>query len=240
MAVTLSGSTTTITPTAWKWALGAVLLFPFAPISLIVSPLFLLIATGWLQRIVLDTDGITVRNWWSVRRYRWQDISDVRISKIKSSFVTAASVVNFTHETRKNTLLGKATKVLTGGTDSLPTLGMKAPQFVQLMRAYQRGAYQEEANRLSESTVPSNTPPALISAGAPELDRQKAAPTERPARQTSRRAEAGQYGRTAKRADTDMFRQRGPVKPTKKPLPRPSTPLVQDGFKLFARRPRES
>ena len=238
MAVSTSNKTTTITPTAWKWVLGAFLLFPIQPVSLLVSPVFFLTATGRFQRIELAPSGITSRNWWSVKKYHWEDIADFRVNEIKYSFFKAASMVKFTHNTKKDTLMGKASMALTGSTDSIPALGIKPKELVNLMTGYQRGEYPRDTVSRARAK-PMEDAPAL--AGSPKpaaLARNVPLQTRKPGYVTPKVIEAARLSRPRNRSDVDLFRKRRPTQTKKPSLPNPRTPLVQEGFKLFGRRPR--
>lgn len=180
MAVTTVKGVTTITPTAWKWwvGAGAGLIFVPAPFNLLLAVFFGLMASGKLQRVVLTPDGISLRNWWQKKVYRWEDIGDFRVTKLKSGLITAATMVSFTHRNKEGTMLGKAAKLLAGGTHSVPTLGMKAKDMALLMTQYKAGYVPEDTAVAAVAATPAMAAAVPAMAAAPA--RVSAAP-QRPA-----------------------------------------------------------
>ncbi len=140
MAVTTENGVTTIRPTAWKWYLGAAAMVWLFPIGTIVAAFFALTATGLFQNLRLTPEGLELRNYMSRKVYRWNEIGDFRTYKIRSGFITAANMVSFTHVNQEGTLLGKAAKMLAGGTHSIPALGLPPKDLASLMMRYQQGA----------------------------------------------------------------------------------------------------
>ena len=158
MAIKTENGVTTLTPTAWKWFLGGTAIIFMVPgFGLIIGGIFFLVGAGVLQRLELSKDGIKVRNWWSAKTYRWEEITDFRVYKVKSGLITAANMVSFTHVNKEGTMMGKAAKFLAGGTHSIPAVGMKAQKLIQLMQAYKLG-YVPEDSPASDVASPLLTP----------------------------------------------------------------------------------
>lgn len=220
MAIKTENGVTTLTPTAWKWILGGVaIVFMLPGFGLLIGGIFFLAGAGVLQRLELSQDGIKTRNWFSNKIYRWEDITDFRVHRIKSGLITAANMVSFTHVNKEGTMMGKAAKLLAGGTHSIPAVGMKAPKLIQLMQAYKLG-YVPEDSPASELAPPLLTPQPQ---GAPaQRSRAKAQPPRAipatPRMQAKPTKPAAGFGNKRKS----------------------STPLVQDGGGLFGRRRPDS
>ena len=220
MAIKSENGVTTLTPTAWKWFLGGVVIIFMLPgLGLIVGGVFFLVGAGVLQRLVLSKEGIKIRNWFSAKTYRWEEITDFRVHKVKSGLITAANMVSFTHVDKEGTMMGKAAKLLVGGTHSIPAVGMKAQKLIQLMQAYKLG-YVPEDSPASEMAPPLLTPQPQ---GVPsQPSRQKTPPPRAipatPRAQSKPAKPAASFGNKRK----------------------PSTPLVQDGGGLFGRRRPDS
>ena len=238
MAVRTSDKVTTITPTAWKWLVGAVLILPIAPISFLLSPIFLLTATGLLQNTVLSPSGMTTRNWWSVKQYRWDEISNFRVSEVKYNFFTAASMVKFTHDARAETFMGKAAMALTGSTDSIPAMGIKPKRLMQLMQAYQQGEFPEDTHSVGTQFTQSTSPSRLAALKPIEIADITPKRHAKMAMPATLQPNTPRNNAPSKGSDRELFRRRSPLPSKKTPLPSPSTPLVQEGFKLFGRRPQ--
>ncbi|MEL6692372.1 MAG: hypothetical protein AAFQ12_04980 [Pseudomonadota bacterium] len=220
MAVKTENGITTLTPTAWKWILGGVaIIFMLPGFGLIVGGIFFLVAAGILQRLELSKDGIKIRNWWSAKTYRWEEITDFRVYKVKSGLITAANMVSFTHVNKEGTMLGKAAKFLAGGTHSIPAVGMKAPKLIQLMQAYKLG-YVPEDSPASDMAPPLLTPQPQ---GSPAQRSKPSAPRPRVVPATPRA-----HNMPSKPAASFGNKRKS------------STPLVQDGGGLFGRRRPDS
>lgn len=215
MAIKTENGVTTLTPTGWKWFVGAAVSFFLIPgIGMLIALFFVLTGAGVLQRVTLSKDGLEVRNWFSNKTHAWSDIGDFRVYKVKSGLITAANMVSFTHVDQQGTMMGKAAKLLAGGTHSIPALGMKPQKLIHLMQAYKMGYVPKD----SELPVPSNpardlAPAAALPAAPVRASRPRAVPTT-PRKQTPRPKRQTNLG--AKR--------------------KTSTPLVQDGGGLFGRR----
>lgn len=96
MAVSTKDGVTVLTPTAWKWFVGALAVFFIVPgLGWIIAGIFALMGAGVLQRLTLNPEGIQVRNWLSTKAYAWSDISDFRVYKVRSGLMTAANMVSF-------------------------------------------------------------------------------------------------------------------------------------------------
>jgi len=212
MAVKTENGVTTLTPTAWKWFAGAAAAFLFfAGFGFFIAVVFALMGTGVLQRVTLSKHGIKVRNWWSEKAYRWEDIGDFRTRKIKSGLITAANMVSFTHVDKEGTRMGKAAKFLAGGTHSIPAVGIPAKRLALLMQAYKSGHVPAD----SAIEAPAERVPAPLPASFGQ------------AKPTGPRAVAATP--RAARTATEPQRNRKPAQPK-------ATPLVQDGGGLFGRR----
>lgn len=217
MAVSTENGVTTLTPTAWKWFLGAaVLLFLIPPFGVIIAVVFGLMGAGVLQRVTLSPEGLTVRNWFSTKAYTWSEIDDFRIYKVKSGLFTAASMVSFSHVDKQETLMGKTAKFLVGGTHSIPAVGMKAKSLIHLMQAYKLGHVPREtaSETVQDAPQPAN-PVAPVPRAAPV--RPRAIPAT-PRAQKLRSNTKANFGSKSKAA----------------------TPLVQDGGGLFGKRRPDS
>ena len=220
MAIKTENGVTTLTPTAWKWVLGGIaIIFMLPGLGLIVGGIFFLVAGGVLQRLELSKEGIKIRNWFSTKSYRWEEITDFRVYKVKSGLITAANMVSFTHVNKEGTMMGKAAKLLAGGTHSIPAVGMKAQKLVQLMQAYKLG-YVPEDSPSSDVAPPLLAPQPQ---GVPAQQSRQAVPPPRavpatPRTQSAPSKPAASFGNKRK----------------------PSKPLVQDGGGLFGRRRPDS
>lgn len=220
MAVKTENGVTTLTPTGWKWFLGGVAIIYMVPgFGLIVGGIFFLVGAGVLQRLELSKDGIKIRNWWSANTYRWEEITDFRVYKVRSGLITAANMVSFTHVNKEGSMMGKAAKLLAGGTHSIPAVGMKAPKLVQLMQAYKLG-YVPEDSPASDKAPPLPTPQPQGAQSRPSKP-QDAPPRAVPATPRTQ-------GISSKPATNSSKRRKS------------STPLVQDGGGLFGRRRPDS
>ncbi len=215
MAVSTQNGVTTLTPTAWKWFIGAAAAFLFFPgLGFFIAVVFVLMGVGVLQRLTLSKDGLKVRNWWSEKSYRWSEIGDFRTRTIKSGLINAANMVSFTHVDKDGTAMGKAAKFLAGGTHSVPAVGMPAKKLAMLMQAY-KGGYVPADSAVEAPQAPIPVPVTARSAESATTPR--AVPA------------------TPRAARTKVQTQR-PAKPAATPNRTKSTPLVQDGGGLFGRR----
>ena len=144
MAVKVENGVTVLTPTRWKWLVGAAVLFFIPPVGPLISLIFALMATGKLQRLELTQEGLRLRNWWSQKTYNWDEIGDFRLMKIKSGLITAATMISFTHVKNEGKVWAKAAKFLSGGTHSVPALGLPAKKLIVLMEAYRQGLMRND------------------------------------------------------------------------------------------------
>ena len=208
MAVSTENGVTTLTPTAWKWFVGAALIFfLIPPFGLLISIVFILMGAGVLQRLPLTKEELIVRNWFSTKSYAWSEIDDFRVYKVRSGLITAANMVSFSHANKQGTMMGKAAKLLVGGTHSVPAVGMKAKSLIHLMQAYKLGYVPQDAS----AKVPElQAAPVPVPAAVPKPRAVPATPRSLPQSQQNKPAFGGK--------------------------PRSATPLVQDGGGLFGRR----
>ena len=211
MAIVTENGVTTLTPTGWKWFTGAaVLFFLVPPFGAVIALVFILTGAGVLQRLTLSKDGIKIRNWFSEKTYAWNEIGDFRIQKVKSSVFTAANMVSFTHANKEGTMMGKAAKLLVGGTHSIPAVGVKPQKLIQIMQAYQGGFVPQE----SAAPAPVQAAAAPIPPVAAKSVTRPRAVLATPRAQTNTVSKPPNFGGKRKA----------------------STPLVQDGSGLFGRR----
>ena len=212
MAVSTENGVTTLTPTAWKWFMGAALIFfLIPPFGLLISIVFILMGAGVLQRLTLTKEELIVRNWFSTKSYTWSEIDDFRVYKVRSGLITAASMVSFSHANKQGTMIGKAAKFLVGGTHSVPALGMKPKSLIHLMQAYKLGYVPQE------TPMAAAEPQASPAAMPAPVQKPRAVPATPRAIASSRKPQPAFGGK-----------------------PRRSTPLVQDGGGLFGRRRPDS
>lgn len=229
MAVRTVNGVTILTPTAWKWwAIGAtgLLVMPFGLLLLFFGGMM---ASGKGQSVMLTKDGVHVQNWWKTRKYRWDQIDDFRVKKIKSGLFTAATMISITDHGSANTAMGKFTKFVSGGTDSIPVIGASAQEMLALMYGYKAGRAPID----TMEGVP-RVPPAP-------------APVPASASPTVARPEPVRGRRTQPSAPARSRPERQPVMTVKtQPQAKPKlggrnakqTPMVEDGFRLFGRRPK--
>ena len=223
MAVTSSNGVTTLKPTAWKWYAGGAAMFFMVPgFGMLIGLVFILMGAGVLQNVTLSKDGLKVRNWFSTKSYAWHEIDDFRVYKVRSGLITAANMVSFTHVDKQGSVMGKAAKLLVGGTHSIPAVGMPAQKLAQLMQAYKLGFVPKD------SVTPEIAPTAPVP-GIP-------APAEpKPFVQSRRKT----------KPDAAPIATRAPKKrPTKQAnfsgARKSSAPMVQEGGGWFGRRPSDS
>ena len=225
MAIKTEGGVTVLTPTAWKWYVAAAFtFFLFPPFSLAIALFFILTGAGVTQRLTLSRDGIKIRNMFSDKSYRWDEMEDFRIYKVKSGLFTAANMVSFTHSNQQGTMVGKAAKFLVGGTHSIPAVGIKAQKLVLLMQAYKGG------HVIADTPVEAATPVANVPALEAPLPPVAAARTSKAprAKPAAKPRAVPATPRAQRKAATPKasFGTKG----------RSATPLVQDGGGLFGRR----
>ncbi|MEO1323694.1 MAG: hypothetical protein AAFV59_11870 [Pseudomonadota bacterium] len=233
MAIKSENGVTTLSPGSMRWFLSGLCIFlipgfgPFAIIALI----YLLVTSGFFQRLKLTPQGLVHSKWSSTHQYAWSDISDFRVQKIRTGIFSSSSMVTFTHQGADENLLGKTAKFLSGGTHSVPSFGMKPAQLILLMQAYQLG-------HVPSNTVTKKTDP--ISAAIPIAASLLAGSDEKP--KPARRPERPQPAPRPRAPEPAMR-----AKPTMAVKPNvakarkvSSTPLVQEGGGLFGRRRSDS
>ncbi len=223
MSVRTIDGVTTLKPTAWKWFGGALAVFFLVPgFGWMLAGVFALMGMGNLQNLKLSPQGLRVRNWWSTKEYAWAEISDFRVYKVRSGLVTAANMISFTQAQKDGSMMGSAAKLLVGGTDTVPAVGMKADKLVQLMEAYKRGF------------VPSDTveEEAKLSPALPMFTPPQASEPERAIRETAHPRAVPATPRMQNRKASSQPKLGGTRKP--------SSPLVQEGGGLFGRRRSDS
>lgn len=175
MAVTSENGVTKLTPTAWKWFVGAGVSFFFIPgFGILLALVFILMGAGVMQRLTLSPDGLEVRNWFSTKSYAWSEISDFRIHKVKSGLITAANMIAFSHAEKSDTMMGKAAKFLVGGTHTVPALGLPPKKLVQLMQAYKQGFAPGSSGVAASAPQPVPVPATPRTVSAPSRTARRA------------------------------------------------------------------
>lgn len=215
MAIKTENGVTTLTPTGWKWFVGAAVSFFLIPgFGMLIAIFFVLTGAGVLRRVTLSKDGLKARSLFSNKTHAWTEIGDFRVYKVKSGLITAANMVSFTHVDKQGTMMGKAAKLLAGGTHSIPSLGMKPQKLIQLMQAYKMG-YVPKDSELPVPTTPARelAPAAALPVAPIRASRPRAVPAT-PRKQSPMPKRQTIFGEKRKT----------------------STTLVQDGGGLFGRR----
>ena len=152
MAIVVSNGTTRITPTAWKWYAGAGVV---GLISLIMpehgwawalgAVASVVMGTGKLTYLQMDHQKLTVRYAFSKKEFAWDTITDFRLMKVKSGFITAGTMVSFTKVSQEGSMYAKAAKFFSGGTHSANAMGIKPKTLLMLMAAYKQNLIVSDA-----------------------------------------------------------------------------------------------
>jgi len=166
MAVVTENNRTVITPTAWKWYLGAAIAAALALASSVYAVLaatafMALTGSGLVNRITLDSEGFEYRNYTTLRRYRWSDVSDFGLRIYRVNYFASTKLLTFSEASRRHTLYGKFAHAVAGGTQSVPVVGMDAKKLLGLFLHY-------------ASRAPAEAPLATSSAPAPAVPAKKA------------------------------------------------------------------
>lgn len=174
MAVTTQAGVTTLTPTAWKWYVGAGLMGSlWLPISsmpgaelnaylaLIVAVFLALHGRGTFSYLKLTPDGFEYRTFLTHKHYRWSEVTDFKLRTVRTSLFTSIKLIAFSRVDKAGSMYGKFSKLVAGGTESMPVIGMPGKKLGTLMMAYQNGFVPDD----TAATVPGATAPA--STGSP-------------------------------------------------------------------------
>ncbi len=145
MAIVVSNGTTRITPTAWKWYAGAGiqgLISLFMPeygwAWALGAVAFAVFGSGKLTYLQLDRQKLTIRYVFGKKEFAWDTITDFRLMKVKSGFITAGTMVSFTKVSQEGSMYAKAAKFFSGGTQSASAMGIKPKTLLMLMSAYKQ------------------------------------------------------------------------------------------------------
>jgi len=183
MSVTIDKGRAVITPTARNWYAGAAVMVALsfaagAPLGLLAAAFFALTGTGAVNRIVLDTQGFEYRNYWVAKRYAWSEVSDFRVRVYRANFLAATKLVTFNEVARKETLYGKFSRAVAGGTQSMPVVGIEPGKLLELIGLYSgHGAHAEAAGK----PAPAPRPKPVFKLPGPKLAGQPAARAKAPA-----------------------------------------------------------
>ena len=160
MSVTINKDRAVITPTARNWYAGAAVMVALsysadAPLGLLAAAFFALTGTGAVNRIVLDTQGFEYRNYWVAKRYAWSEVSDFGVRVYRANFLAATNLVTFNEVARKETLYGKFSRAVAGGTQSMPVVGIEPGKLLELIGIYSaHGAHLETAEKPKAAARP--------------------------------------------------------------------------------------
>jgi hypothetical protein len=186
MSVSIEKGRAVITPTARNWYAGAAVMVVLsfavgAPWGLLAAAFLALTGTGALNRIVLDTQGFEYRNYWVTKRYAWSEVSDFGVRVYRANFFAATKLVTFNEVARKETLYGKFSRAVAGGTQSMPVVGIEPGKLLELIGIYSaHGAHVETAEKpkAAPRPKPAFNMPSPAYAGQPAA--RAKAPAQRP------------------------------------------------------------
>lgn len=129
--------TIVLTPIRWKWVLGAVVCL-FVPVIGIFLSVFCLVAGfGGGRSLTLRHDGFELRNWGATKAYNWDEVGQFKARTVRYFFVALWSSIVFTPIAKDGKLMTQASKLLSGGSDKIPAIGMNARELADLMNQYQ-------------------------------------------------------------------------------------------------------
>lgn len=145
MAVVTDQGTVKITPTAWRWYLGAAVVLWLASVTSDMRPLLLLIAvslaafgTGRLSHVILDAEGFEYRNIISTKRVSWDHAGEFSLTTYRSGFIPVAQMLMYTDPRKSGTAYAKFSKFVAGGTRAVPFAGIKPKEMLALFTAYKQ------------------------------------------------------------------------------------------------------
>ncbi len=174
MAIKIDANGAVITPTSGRWYTGAALLALVslaggAPVGLVPAAFLALTGTGAVNRIVLTVNGLEYRNYWVHKRFAWSEVSDFGARVYRSNFIAAAKLITFSEVARRDTLYGKFSRAVAGGTQSMPAIGIAPEKLLELISLYSgHGAHLE---------------PAAQPKAAPRVKPERPKPAPKPVRQ---------------------------------------------------------
>lgn len=132
--------TIVLTPTRWKWVLGGVVCLIVPVIGVFLFVFCLVAGFGGGRSLTLRRDGFELRNWGASKAYDWDEVSQFEARTAHYFFVALWSSVVFTPIAKKGKLIMQASKLISGGSDKIPAIGMNARELAGLMNQY-RAAY---------------------------------------------------------------------------------------------------
>lgn len=231
------GDLTVIRPTPHKWYTGAAvtlllgLVIPGAGIIMFpCALLFAGLASGNLQSLELSPQGIKANNLWKTRSYRWDDVENFQVMSQRTSLFSSTKHLAFTRKDKKDTFEGKATRLLIGGTETVPLSGISTEEMMACI-----GGYLARAEVMPQSAGRGGDFGTLRApAAAPVKPKNK--PSDADAIGFGRPASSG----TPPKAAEPVFGRQSPSKPIPRSQPQrrkapTSDPLVQEGG-LFRKR----
>ncbi len=140
MSINRQSETITLTPSRWKWVIGAIFVFALPGLGFLLSGLFLAIAFGSMHRLTLRPYGFELRRWGKTTEYRWSEVGSFEVHTFRYMFIPLLRRVTFTPVAKEGKLLTRASKIISGGTERIPAIGMGAKEQAILMNEY-RDAY---------------------------------------------------------------------------------------------------
>lgn len=148
MAVVTRNRVTTITPTAWRWYAGAVVLLLLSAWADALSILQVGVAagvagmgTGMIFRIVLDPEGFSYTFGTVKKRFAWAKVADFKVNTMRYGIFAVLQQVAFTELDKAGSITGKLAKFVSGGTATMPVYGMDVSKLIHLMNDYQVGRF---------------------------------------------------------------------------------------------------
>lgn len=186
MSLKIETGRAVITPTALNWYAGAAVMvvlsfFVGAPLGLSAAAFLALTGTGAVNRIVLDTQGFEYRNYWISKRYAWSEVSDFGVRVYRANFFAATKLITFNEVARKDTLYGKFSRAVAGGTQSMPVVGIEPGKLLELIGIYSAQGAQVDT---VEKPKAARRPKLAFKMPSPEYARQPPArakvPIQRP------------------------------------------------------------
>ena len=86
-----------------------------------------------------------------MRQYEWNDVEDFGVRVIRSGILVTNRMITFSRKDKKKTLLGKASRLLAGGTEVMPAIG-NFKKLMMVMQSLHRQAHEELPE--SDSDIP--------------------------------------------------------------------------------------
>ncbi len=253
MAIKTSGSVTTITPTLIKWWGLAAICFVLASgvISVIdtgfggllnlLGIYYVVVGSGKFHNLLLSEDGFSYRNLFSKFEYSWDEVSNFSSSSVQSSPFVTVKKVTFSLGEAPQSFADKIGNALNGRTKAMFVFGLDPDKLVKLMETYRTSRGPATIRKALEDLLPSS--PASDHSPTPRASAQSSEIADMAKTVLNTKvSELGRQQRAPKvtkpgRSQPLQKRNRPAVSP-RKMVPREHTPLVQEGFKLFGRRPQ--